>query len=583
MNRAACLALLILSACDVGEVDVAELAISDHAAGKDPCKDPEIRRRVNVHADKNDPHKFVGTNGPDVIFGTEGNDVIFGNGGDDVICALGGDDYIDGGDGKDSIDAGAGNDIVHGRGGSDHIWGGAGNDILFGDVLDDHLFGEGGDDILIGGHGTDFMDGGDGNDFLRGDTGTDTFIGGDGNDTASFATALPPGQVEVKADGTPSLITGVDIKLDGGCNSEGCANGDGGQEDLHGIENFVGSSFVDSFDAPGKNVRAGTGKPALSVFIDTALDPSGRIVDLGVVVLGGPGNDNLQIYGSDGNVKVIGAGLTAGEGCAAIDAASIRCDIGAYLATHAHRDSPWHFVLAYGDAGDDGIQLFGNFPRELEAHVSGGTGNDHLIGGPEADVLFTGPDGSDWLEGGDGDDALISESHHIGKDWENDDRPEVSKYHDGPDRLDAGPGNDQLVADYVCGGHRYIGGPGHDIAGFARSGKHGIWAQLGGKTAAHEQTQWYGYAANMDLCGNQKSAWTSWKTGADADLEVLEASDGPDHLWGSDENDTIWGRGGGDHIWGLGGDDTILGADGRDVIDGGDGDNHISYGSQSTM
>jgi Ca2+-binding RTX toxin-like protein len=579
MNRA-WLAVLLLAACDVGEIDVPQLAIEDHAAGKDPCKDPEIRRRVNVQAQPNDPHWFVGTPDHDVIFGTDGADHIFGLGGDDTICGLGGDDIIDGGDGRDAIDAGAGDDIVHGRGGSDHIWGGLGADILFGDILDDHLFGEAGNDTLIGGHGTDFMDGGGGNDFLRGDTGTDTFIGGDGNDVASFATALPPGQVEVKEDGTPSPITGLSIILDGGCNSQGCANGDGGQEDLHGIEQIIGSSFVDHIDAPGLQVRQGTGAPAMTVFIDTALDPGGRVADMGVVVLGGPGNDNITITGSDDNVRVDGAGLTAGPGCTAIAAGSIRCGITDYLAQHAHRDAAFHFVLAYGDAGDDTIQLVGKFPREFEAHVSGGTGNDHLIGGDEQDVLFTGPDGTDWLEGKDGDDALIGESHHIGDAWKNEDRPEVAQYHDGADRLDGGAGNDQLVVDYVCGGHRYIGGPGNDIAGFARSGKHAIWAQLGGKTSAAHQTQWYGYAANMELCGSKHEAWTSWKTGADADLETLEASDGPDHLWGSDLDDVIWSRGGGDHVWGYDGDDEILAADGTDVVDGGEGDNTIKRGNQ---
>jgi len=367
-------------------------------------------------------------------------------------------------------------------------------------------------------------------------------------------------------------ITGVNIKLDGGCASEGCANGDGGEEPLHGIERFYGSSFVDRFDVGGREVHTAP-KAAYSVTVETAVAPSGRALDMGIVVLGGAGNDNIQIFGSDDNVKVVGpAQLTAGAGCEMIAAGTIRCPIPA--------GAPFHYIVAYGDAGDDMIQFFGKFPREFEAHASGGTGNDHLIGGDEADVLFTGPDGTDWLEGGDGDDALLSESHHIGPQWKNGDRPEVADYKDGADRLDGGPGNDQLVSDYVCGGHRYIGGPGFDIAGFARSGNHPIHAQLGGQTEAAHQTQWYGFAANMDLCGSKQSAWTSWKTGAGADLEVLEASDGPDHLWGTDGNDTIWGRGGGDHIWGFDGNDEILGADGRDVIDPGAGHDDVHVGDQ---
>ncbi len=44
--------------------------------------------------------------------------------------------------------------------------------------------------------------------------------------------------------------------------------------------------------------------------------------------------------------------------------------------------------------------------------------------------------------------------------------------------------------------------------------------------------------ANMDLCGDRKGQWTSWKTGVEADLETLEASDGADHLWGDDRANT---------------------------------------------
>ena len=72
--------------------------------------------------------------------------------------------------------------------------------------------------------------------------------------------------------------------------------------------------------------------------------------------------------------------------------------------------------------------------------------------------------------------------------------------------------------------------------------------------------------------------WTSFRTGEAADLEVLEASDGPDNLWGDDRNNVIWGRGGGDRMFGLGGNDELLGADGNDTIVDNDGTNDISYG-----
>ncbi len=586
--------LTLWTSCTVGEDEVTDIGSVYGKYGNDPCK----TAKPTIKASGNNGHRFVGTNGPDVIFGTNGDDQIFGNGGDDLICGFGGADYIDGGNGRDLIYAGTGNDIVHGRGGSDRIHGGPGNDILFGDILDDKLWGEDGDDTLIGGHGTDRLDGGPGADFLRGDTGNDMFVGGDGYDIASFVTALPPGQIEFKDDGTPSAFTGMLINLGNACtgaNGGGCANGDGGNEQLHGIDEVIGSSFKDRIRGAGRKAVGGFGDddiqdatgpvpggatPSSMVFVEGAV-LQGRLVDVGVVVLGSAGNDNYEIVGDGQIVNVIANSATplqAGTGCVAQPGNRVHCDVAAFIAAQPHRPTPFHYIVAYGDAGDDIIELRGNFPRELETHVSGGPGNDHLIGGPGQDVLFTGPDGIDWLEGRGGDDALLSESHHKGNVWKNGNRPEVANYHDGADRLDGGPGDDQLVADYVCGGHRYIGGSGFDIAGFARSGHHAIFAQLGGPVASANKSRWWGMAANMDLCGSKDSAWTTFKRGQGADLEVLEASDGPDHLFGDDRPNVIWGRAGADVIKSYRGYDEILGADGDDTIDGGGDANYIEYG-----
>jgi Ca2+-binding RTX toxin-like protein len=587
--------LLSAAACTVGEgMTPTEMVNDDLTAGKDPCSNADLQAQINVHADANDPHHFQGTPGDDVIFGTAGDDVIFGGGGDDIICAGAGDDYIDGGGGKDQIFAGAGNDVVHGRGDSDWIYGGDGDDVLFGDLLDDHIFGEAGDDIIIGGHGTDVMDGGAGDDFFRGDTGNDTFTGGGGYDIASFATALPPGQPEIASDGTTNTILGVKVAFPTDptkqCEQTGCADGDGGNEPLHNIQEYVGSVFSDHFATNGAKVQPGsygpdfvngatTGDPTpvSTVLIEAAKDHNGKLVDVGLVVLGSLGNDDITVHGGNGGTVLVTANhaLTAVAPCTQDGADAVRCDVDQYIASVPHRPNPFHYILAWGDKGNDTITFDGTFPRDVEVSASGGEGDDHLIGGDEQDIFFTGTDGKDHLEGNGGDDALIGESHHDAS-WDKGDRPKSANYHDGADIFDGGSGNDQLVVDYVCGGHRYIGGPGRDIAGFARSGYHPIHAQLGG--VVQLKTQWWGFAANMDLCGDDKSAWTSWKRGKDADLEVLEASDGADYLWGDDGANTIWGRGGGDHMYGLGGNDTLLGADGHDVIDGGPGHNTISYG-----
>jgi Ca2+-binding RTX toxin-like protein len=580
---------LSLTGCSADASDGTETD-EDLMAKADPCSDPQIHQKATVK--RSADGKFIGTAGRDIIVGTEGKDEIYGNGGDDLICGMGGDDYIDGGDGPDHIFAGAGNDIVHGRGDSDVIHGGPGDDVLFGDILDDHLFGEEGNDVLIGGHGTDVMFGGPGNDFMRGDTGDDSFDGGEGTgDVVSFVTALPPGQPEI-VGGNENPIMGVEVKFPGGngCGKhDGCANGDGGNEPLDGVEKIIGSPFKDRFVPGGRKVDGGYGDdegatgpatPASFVFIDGATDTANKLIDVGVVFLGSTVHDDIEVHGNGNVVEVTqrtGAALTAGPGCSAESASKVRCDVGAFIGSKPHEDSPFHYVAGYVDDGNDTVELTGTFPNEFEAHVSGGNGDDHLVGNDEQDVFFTGPTGRDHLEGRGGDDALLSESRHDSK-WDGGDRPQAADYNDGADTLEGGDGDDQLVADYVCGGHIYSGGAGQDIAGFARSGKYAIHAQLGGP--ASMKTQWYGSAANMELCGHDPSKWTHMKTGQDADLEILEGSEGPDYLWGDDRDNRIMGRAGGDHLFGLGGDDEILGEAGKDVIVGGPGKNTIVYSAQ---
>jgi Ca2+-binding RTX toxin-like protein len=585
---------LSLTGCSADASDGTETD-EDLMAKADPCSDPQIKQKATVK--RSADGKFIGTDGFDIIVGTEGKDIIFGNGGDDLICGMGGDDYIDGGDGRDHIFAGDGDDIVHGRGDSDVIHGGKGNDVLFGDILDDHLFGEEGNDILIGGHGTDVMFGGPDNDFMRGDTGDDSFDGGEGNgDVVSFVTAIPPGQPEI-VGGNENPIMGVEVTFPAGkgCGKhDGCANGDGGNEPLDGVEKIIGSPYKDRIVAGGRkydgsygdDVISGTtfaspgATPASTVFIHGATDIANKLVDVGVVFIGSKVHDDIEVHGNGNVIEVTqhtGAALTAGPGCTSEGANKVRCDVGAFIASKPHDDSPFHYVAGYADDGNDSVEFTGTFPNEFETHVSGGEGDDHLVGNDEQDVFFTGPSGKDHLEGRGGDDALLSESHHDDK-WDGGDRPKVEDYNDGADALEGGDGDDQLVADYVCGGHFYSGGAGKDIAGFARSGKHPIHAQLGGPAAM--KTQWYGQAANMDLCGKDPAKWTHMQTGQDADLEILEGSEGPDYLWGDDRDNRIMGRAGGDHLFGLGGDDEILGEAGKDVIEGGPGHNHIVYSSQ---
>ncbi|CAN5813005.1 hypothetical protein BH09MYX1_BH09MYX1_35400 [soil metagenome] len=597
----------------------------------DPCAAPAAYAKANgynlIVANVGE-HVIHGTPGRDLIVGTGGDDHIWGGAGADVICAGYGEDYVhgdnrddnnpgnDANDGPDYIDGGGdndhlfgdgGEDVIHGRGGSDYIFGGGGDDILLGDILDDHLFGEDGDDLLIGGHGTDIMMGGPGNDYLRGDTGNDAFLGGPGQDVASFITAMPPGQGQ-RANEPEDKLNGVKVDFSNDCAAasfakddvggkttfDGCANGDGGNEPVDSIEVVVGSPYNDVFVSGSDKVHfvkgygddrcdgtpCGTVVAAGTLFV--ALDTAAR--DTGAIVIGTSGTEILDVFTKNKEVHVRSlnsAPLATALPCT-VQGNEVVCPV-----AHTLR-----YIAAYlGDALD--IANFGSSvsdasrsPRDITIHASGGPGNDYLHGGDEQDVLFTGVQGEDHLFGNEGDDALLSESRKwpamdcskLTNDQRDhnprctEDKPDGASYDDGSDELYGGPGDDQLVTDYPCGKHKNSGGPGKDIAGFARSGRFDLNAQLAG--AASVDTAFHGKAYNPQLCG------VAYATMFLDSLEILEAADGDDTLYGNNDDNVIWGREGDDHIHGLEGDDILAGLLGNDTLYGGGGNDVFTGGEQ---
>lgn len=628
---AAAMGFLITAACTAGVDDADEDTVADESmltsptnngAGAadarfdtDPCENPAAfaaAHKLHLIVAKPGQHDIRGTDQADLIVGTPGDDTIHAGKGDDVVCAGAGvdtvhgeegNDYIDGGSDNDKLFGDAGNDILHGRGGGDEIHGGDGDDQVFGDILDDKLWGDDGDDLLVGGHGTDQMNGGRGNDYLRGDTGNDFFDGGPGQDVASFITAMPPGQPAKIVDGMRVDFTNDCTASPDGKRHDGCANGDGGNEPLDSIEIVIGSPYKDQFKQIATKRPSGQTQPVtfIGVYGDDECDgapcgttlpaeangkvfvtmDTGRARDVGLIVIGTDGDDAIEIVAQGDAFKVSGAApgdVFPGPGCAA-DERGVTC-----TAKHTLR-----WIAAYAGDGNDTVKLATaaarnsrRFPNDMTAHVSGGDGDDRLEGGDEEDVLFSGPTGADKLFGNGGDDALLSES----RKWPardcsalsaaqrkkdptcTEDKPKGADYTDGADELRGGPGDDQLVADYPCGGHLYSGGGGKDVAGFARSGRFDIKAQFTGK--ASKKTAFYGKAFNPQLC--DASMGTTFL--AD-DMEILEAADGDDELWGNDAPNTVWGREGDDVIHGLGGDDLLMGLLGHDTIYGGAGDDTI--------
>lgn len=639
------LALLIVAACaapedeDTASIE-AELALNNGAGagpelfGVDPCDHPAAFAKdhgYNLIVAKPNDHRIFGTNGKDLIVGTNGDDFIDARGGSDIVCAGYGEDKVHGGDGNDYLDGGGdndkiwgegGNDLIHGRGGSDDIWGGAGDDQIYGDILDDHLYGEGGDDLLIGGHGTDQLFGGPGNDFMRGDTGNDSFAGGDGTDVVSFSTAMPPGQGDRVGD--PTAITGVKVDFTNKCEDadiglprrrhDGCANGDGGNEPLDGIEIVIGSPYDDVFVNDASKVRivssfgndkcdgqpCGKGRPGAGKVL-VAMEDTPR--DVGVIIAGTDKRDVIEVV-REGETYRVRTGQAAADGCSE-NGSQANCqrgsvgpttqlfagegckDVGAAVECTPKKKHVVKWIAGFMDDGNDVVRLAQAagktkaFPHELTTHFSGGNGDDLLEGGAEQDVFFSGPSGKDKLIGNDGDDALLSESRKwkpkagCGPNDANpacvEDKPKAGQYDDGFDELYGGPGNDQLVADYPCGKHLFSGGPGKDIAGFARSGRFSIKAQLNGPAAV--VTGFHGKAFNPALCGADDG------TRMKDDLEILEAADGNDELWGNDEPNEIWGREGNDEIHGLGGNDIIKGLMDDDRIFGGGGNDTLLPGT----
>jgi Ca2+-binding RTX toxin-like protein len=274
-----------------------------------------------------------------------------------------------------------------------------------------------------------------------------------------------------------------------------------------------------------------------------------------------------------------GTPIFAGPGCRA-DGAAVNCD-----PNHVLR-----YIASWAGDGDDVVKLGkaagakDRFPLDFTAHVNGGNGDDFLHGGDEQDVFFTGPTGQDHLHGNDGDDALLSESRKWAKksctpaERKDDprcdeDKPKAGQYTDGRDELIGGAVDDQLVTDYPCGNHLNSGGGGKDIAGFARSGRFDLHAQLAG--AASKVTDFHGRAFNPQLCGKDEG------THFEDDLEILEAADGNDELWGNNKDNIIWGREGDDRIHGLDGDDTLDGLIGDDWLYGGAGKDSLHGASGS--
>ncbi|WP_442583731.1 calcium-binding protein [Mesorhizobium sp. ASY16-5R] len=213
---------------------------------------------------------------------------------------------------------------------------------------------------LIGTSKNDYLRGSAFNDILQGGKGMDSITGGAGNDTASYSTS--------------NAGVTIDLRLDFQDYSLGDAKGDY----IRGIENVVGSGFVDSLtgDEGDNRLYGGGGNDRL-------------VGDLGNDYLSGDaGLDTVSYAEASSAVKVslVNPSLNTGEA---------KGDT--YNSIESVEGSAFSDTLE-GDVGDNILSGLDHMDV-----LNGGAGNDTLIGGEAMDRL-NGGDGNDILiGGGDGD------------------------------------------------------------------------------------------------------------------------------------------------------------------------------------
>lgn len=502
----------------------------------------------------------------DRIFGEAGNDTLSGEGGDDILTAGDDDDTLDGGDGADQLFGEAGFDDLSGGAGNDVLVAGADDDTLDGGDDDDQLFGEAGNDTLSGGAGADILvagedddtlDGGDDNDRLFGQGGDDELAGGVGND-----------------------------QLGGGTGTDTLEGGEG--DDLYVYASGDGEDTITD--------SAGTADVLILQGISSAQavleSPDGNGVDLrfsasDVIHLGGSGGGLEYVQFADGVFtmqQLLGKGFK-NDGTAGADFAS-GTGYADTITSGAGDD------VVFADAGNDTLDL-----GDGADLADGGDGNDTITSGTGDDTAFGGS-GSDTVNGGDGSDTLYGEA---GSD--------NLAGGDGADTLAGGLDNDLLAGGIGDDTYFYARGDGVDTitendatAGNAdtlrfaadiastqvRVGRSvdnlilTLDAAIGGGSVSISGYFTGGGAASSSGAGLVESITfgdgVTWNYTA-AQAQLLNGTDGNDHIIGTTADDTLDGRGGNDTIYGRAGNDTLLGSAGFDLLVGETGNDTLDGGA----
>jgi Ca2+-binding RTX toxin-like protein len=362
-----------------------------------------------------------GDNLPNTIYGMDGADEIHGHGGDDILYGNHPDspesellpyfpgfeaDKIFGGDGNDTIHGHGDDDLLDGEAGSDTLYGGTGNDHLrdFDTASPDHLDGGDGYDRISADYssstaGLTFIVGQEnGRIFPNGDQyhrmeALGTFLTGSGNDTIRLAAALEPAHFNKTID----TGAGNDLVV---ADSRESYPGHGRTSDvLHGGPGTDTLSFEQSTGGVTANLATNaTGEHAAEITISGFENLIGSNFDdtltgttITESILGGGGNDHL-ISLTPGHTDLL-------DGGAGYDRIS---------ADYSDQTQPMHFIV-----GQQNSHTFPNGGQYLGMETLGsfktGSANDiiRLAAAPESQRF------NKFIDAGPGNDLVVADSRHV--------------------------------------------------------------------------------------------------------------------------------------------------------------------------
>jgi Ca2+-binding RTX toxin-like protein len=309
-------------------------------------------------------------------------------------------------------------------------------------------------------------------------------------------------------------------------------------------------------------------------------EPSGGPILADASVMGGDGDDYLDMRGLDGHATIHGGSgndtILGGDGAGEV----IYGDAGADSIT----GGPGPDTI-FGGTGDDTIDggggndiILGGDGTVDTSHgapmvsLAGGSGNDTLKGGDDNDLIY-GDDGNDNIEGNAGQDTVYAGA---GNDTVHGD--------DGNDLIYGEAGIDKLFGD--AGDDVIIGGADSDaiIGGSGNDFLVGDDASVTIDSSGHETgfTPQGGNGNDVILGDDGDVDLSKGMIPNGPPVTLTAGSGGQDTVYGEDGADIIYGQEGNDSLLGDRDDDTVFGNAGDDFIDGGTG-NDVLFGDDGQV